>query len=220
MAGVSGLDGWHEALGRAPAVRGAVVRAGEARKRGRGSNRIEDAEGLTSCGPINCFTFETAFDTPLPRYTAGSLSRSSCASFSPVDAPLGTAARKVCLSAVTSHSTVGLPRESRIIRAVTAVIGAMMLLATSSPSVVRSPSSLPLSRYRNNNRRQPTFLLPLALPSPPALMGPFFEAVWNQRELERKGEERRDEGQWGRGAGVGILKGKRTHTRTIRQVRG
>src|SRR5687767_12745582 len=45
-------------------------------------------------------------------------SRSSAASCSPVEAPLGTAARPVApLARVTSTSTVGLPRLSRISRA-------------------------------------------------------------------------------------------------------
>jgi len=44
-------------------------------------------------------------------------SRSSIASRLPVDAPEGTAARPmVPLSSSTSHSTVGLPRLSRISR--------------------------------------------------------------------------------------------------------
>src|SRR5690606_3419543 len=48
-------------------------------------------------------------------------SRSSTASYSPVDAPEGTAARPVnSFSRVTSTSIVGLPRESRIWRAWTA----------------------------------------------------------------------------------------------------
>src|SRR5689334_15117612 len=55
----------------------------------------------------------TAFDTPLPIQRFLSPSRSSIASFSPVDAPDGTAARAFApLSSVTSASTVGFPRES------------------------------------------------------------------------------------------------------------
>ena len=41
----------------------------------------------------------------------------------PVDAPDGTAARKVPFAVVRSTSTVGLPRESKIIRAWMWVIG-------------------------------------------------------------------------------------------------
>ena len=47
--------------------------------------------------------------SPLPRYRSPP-SRSSTASWTPVDAPLGTAARNKPRSVVTSTSTVGLPR--------------------------------------------------------------------------------------------------------------
>ena len=73
-------------------------------------------------------TFSTAWRTPLPPYRS-SLSRSSKASREPVDAPEGTAARPMSPdSRITSHSTVGLPRESRISRAQTPV---MMLISIS-----------------------------------------------------------------------------------------
>src|SRR5262245_48676188 len=62
-------------------------------------------------------TLPTAFRTPLPPYRAVSPSRSSSASRSPVEAPEGTAARPNAPPAsVTSTSTVGFPRESRISR--------------------------------------------------------------------------------------------------------
>ena len=62
-------------------------------------------------------TPSTALLTPLPPYRA-SPSRSSTASKAPVDAPEGTAARPSDPSSrMTSTSTVGLPRESRISRA-------------------------------------------------------------------------------------------------------
>ena len=70
--------------------------------------------------PINLsaiilFTLLTAFKTPLPINTFLSPSRSSTASCAPVLAPLGTAARPIAPSSViTSTSTVGLPRESKI----------------------------------------------------------------------------------------------------------
>src|SRR5438445_8348425 len=68
-------------------------------------------------------TLPTAFRTPLPPYRAASPSRSSSASRSPVEAPDGTAARPNAPPAsVTSTSTVGFPRESRISRAWTRVI--------------------------------------------------------------------------------------------------
>src|SRR4051812_11664031 len=77
-------------------------------------------------------TFATALRTPLPPYRAASASRSSSASRSPVEAPDGTAARpNAPPSSVTSASTVGLPRESRISRAATRVI--FNLASTASP---------------------------------------------------------------------------------------
>src|SRR5205809_1455891 len=67
---------------------------------------------------MSSLTFFTASSTPLPPKRFLSPSRSSTASCSPVEAPLGTAARPAApLDKVTSHSTVGLPRLSRISRA-------------------------------------------------------------------------------------------------------
>src|SRR2546422_6855398 len=72
-------------------------------------------------------TFLTASSTPLPPKRFLSPSRSSTASCSPVDAPLGTAARPAApLERVTSASMVGLPRLSRISRARTEMIVLMM----------------------------------------------------------------------------------------------
>lgn len=69
------------------------------------------------------FTLETALRQPLPRKRFASLSRSSSASYTPVEAPDGTAALKSLPSLViTSASTVGLPRESMISRARTCAI--------------------------------------------------------------------------------------------------
>src|SRR3954452_1837882 len=66
---------------------------------------------------ISPLTFSTAFVTPLPP-NASPPSRSSVASNSPVEAPLGTAARPAAPERRTSStSTVGLPRLSRIWRA-------------------------------------------------------------------------------------------------------
>lgn len=65
------------------------------------------------------FTLATAFFTPLPLYALPP-SRSSTASWMPVDAPEGTEARtKMPSVVVRSTSTVGLPRESMISRACT-----------------------------------------------------------------------------------------------------
>ena len=59
-------------------------------------------------------TFSTALSTPLP-INAFPPSLSSTASCSPVEAPEGTAARPITpFSVMTSTSTVGLPRESKI----------------------------------------------------------------------------------------------------------
>src|SRR2546426_1123997 len=74
-------------------------------------------------GPL---TLAIACRTPKPWYRPGSASRSSSASCSPVDAPLGTAARPSAPSSRTiSTSTVGFPRESRISRAETSSISDM-----------------------------------------------------------------------------------------------
>src|SRR5258708_23084717 len=80
-----------------------------------------------SRGPMTSSTFLTASSTPLPPNRFGSPSRSSTASCSPVEAPLGTAARPAApLDRVTSASMVGLPRLSRISRARTEMIVLMM----------------------------------------------------------------------------------------------
>src|SRR5262245_15030400 len=72
-------------------------------------------------------TFLTASSTPFPTYRLASLSRSSSASCSPVDAPDGTAARpRAPDDRMTSASTVGLPRESRISRAPISMISVML----------------------------------------------------------------------------------------------
>jgi hypothetical protein len=74
-------------------------------------------------GAIFTFTFSTAFCTPRPEYRP-SPSRSSTASYRPVDAPEGTLALAVYFPAnTTSASTVGLPLESRISLANISVIG-------------------------------------------------------------------------------------------------
>jgi hypothetical protein len=73
-------------------------------------------------------TFATALDTPFPIQRFLSPSRNSMASFSPVEAPDGTAARPCApLSRSTSTSTVGLPRESMICRAFTFLIPLMLV---------------------------------------------------------------------------------------------
>src|SRR5437667_399701 len=76
---------------------------------------------------MTSLTFFTASSTPLPPNRFWSPSRSSTASCSPVEAPLGTAARPAApLDSVTSASMVGLPRLSRISRACTEMIVLMM----------------------------------------------------------------------------------------------
>src|SRR5579862_7179631 len=71
-------------------------------------------------------TLATAFCTPLPPYRFESPSRSSSASCAPVDAPEGTAARPQAPPVRrTSTSMVGLPRESRISRALISAIAVL-----------------------------------------------------------------------------------------------
>src|SRR6266536_4327698 len=83
------------------------------------------------------FAFATAFVTPLPPY-ASPPSRSSTASWTPVEAPDGMPARPTAPdSSTTSTSTVGLPRESRIWRACTRAT-----LLIGQPPVGRSSAGL------------------------------------------------------------------------------
>ena len=64
---------------------------------------------------MTVLTFATALATPLPPKRFSSPSRSSTASNSPVEAPLGAIPLPTVPSdRTTSASTVGLPRESRI----------------------------------------------------------------------------------------------------------
>ena len=73
-------------------------------------------------GAISRFTFFTALRTPFPPYRS-SRSRSSSASFSPVDAPDGTDALAAVPSSSVMHTpTVGVPRESKISLAFTLFI--------------------------------------------------------------------------------------------------
>src|SRR5207245_6978833 len=78
-------------------------------------------------GAISLLILATAFETPFPIQRFLSPSRSSIASFSPVEAPDGTAARpRAPLSSVTSASIVGFPRESRICRPLISRIALML----------------------------------------------------------------------------------------------
>jgi hypothetical protein len=95
----------------------------------------------TTLGPSDWLTLSTALSTPLPSQRFLSPSRSSSASCSPVEAPLGTAARPWPESVWTSTSTVGFPRESRIARARTALISLMMgAVVAQPPTAGESPS--------------------------------------------------------------------------------
>mmetsp|Transcript_11301 Transcript_11301/g.41904 ORF Transcript_11301/g.41904 Transcript_11301/m.41904 type:complete len:304 (+) Transcript_11301:750-1661(+) len=67
-----------------------------------------------SAGPRMVLMFSTAFVTPLPIHLALSPSRSSTASWMPVEAPLGVIARNMPLCVYTSASTVGFPLLSKI----------------------------------------------------------------------------------------------------------
>src|SRR5438128_10798684 len=91
---------------------------------------------------MTSLTFFTASRTPLPPNRLWSPSRGSTASCSPVDAPLGTAARPAApLASVTSASMVGLPRLSRISRACTEMMVLMVAptLAGAVPRVNARP---------------------------------------------------------------------------------
>mmetsp|Transcript_43805 Transcript_43805/g.69328 ORF Transcript_43805/g.69328 Transcript_43805/m.69328 type:complete len:205 (-) Transcript_43805:1323-1937(-) len=70
-----------------------------------------------SLGAMRVLTLSTALRTPFPSKRPLSLSRSSNASYIPVEAPLGTAARNNAHSVQRSTSTVGFPLESKISRA-------------------------------------------------------------------------------------------------------
>src|SRR6195952_5423149 len=94
---------------------------------------------------ISACTALTALRTPLPPYRLLSPSRSSTASWAPVEAPEGTAARpKEPSSRSTSTSIVGLPRLSRISRAAMLVIAVMQ-----EPSGRYGVSKPPLGEARS-----------------------------------------------------------------------
>src|SRR5829696_3438543 len=97
--------------------------------------RWSSASSPRSALAISPSTLATARATPLPPHGAPP-SRSSTASCSPVEAPLGTIARPVApLSSSTSTSTVGLPRESRTCRPTTSTISLMSEDGTSAQLV-------------------------------------------------------------------------------------
>src|SRR6266852_6079044 len=101
---------------------------------------------------ISPLTFATALRTPLPPYRRLSPSRSSSASRTPVDAPDGTAARPNAPPAsVTSTSTVGLPRESRISRPRTpcSFTSLFFLCASAAPVGVRLEAERLLAERSN-----------------------------------------------------------------------
>ena len=83
------------------------------------------------------------------------LSRSSTASYMPVDAPDGTAARNQPLCVITSHSTVGLPRESRIWRPLMPVIAAGDFFLNSSACAHAEQTMLRRFAPRPNPARHP-----------------------------------------------------------------
>src|SRR5690606_20147244 len=91
-------------------------------------------------------TLATALRTPLPPKRTRSPSRSSTASLLPVEAPEGTIARpKLPSASVTSASSVGLPRLSRISRAwILAMFVISLVLSLGRWKSVLSHSSLGL----------------------------------------------------------------------------
>src|SRR4029077_4730090 len=121
-------------------------------------------------GAISLLLLATAFETPFPIQRFLSPSRSSIASFSPVEAPDGTAARpRAPLSSVTSASIVGFPRESRICRPLISRI-ALMLPPQAAEKSTTPPAqpqqlfhppalSLPRQPLRPGTRPFPIFVL-------------------------------------------------------------
>ena len=104
------------------------------------------------------FTFATALLTPVPPKRSLSPSRNSTASYRPVLAPEGTAARPIKPSDNrTSTSTVGLPRESSISRLFTSTIVAETVIENSASLVVRSvvPSREPRPFLPHRERCRP-----------------------------------------------------------------
>jgi hypothetical protein len=113
--------------------------------------------------------FATAVATPLPPQ-AEPPSRNSIASWTPVEAPEGTAARpKAPDSSCTSTSTVGFPRESRIWRPRTCAIAVIRSLpsqarstgparraaASPTPRPARAPAAPPARRAARSVRSSP-----------------------------------------------------------------
>src|SRR5215204_7366176 len=109
------------------------------------TNRCSLASYPMSPGPSWSITPSTALLTPFPPKRA-SPSRSSTASKAPVEAPEGTAARpSEPSSRMTSTSTVGLPRESRISRAPMNSILATSVAFPMSPR----PAGHPIPEHRD-----------------------------------------------------------------------
>ncbi len=78
-----------------------------------GPQRVPGHRAGPVVAPTMLPALATALVTPLPRYFVLMSSRSSTASCSPVEAPLGTAAHSMAPPArCSSASTVGFPRES------------------------------------------------------------------------------------------------------------
>src|SRR5205809_776420 len=141
------------------------------------------------------FTLAIACSTPLPWYRPGSPSRSSSASCSPVDAPLGTAARPSAPSSrTTSTSTVGFPRESRISRAETSSINDMAgrWYRTFGTSTGGSTGAFPRRRLRELTEAahgvEPEF--PVELLRPVGRIGDQEHEVGG---VARRGDRRREE---------------------------
>src|ERR1700756_2785298 len=128
---------------------------------------------------ISPLTFSTALLTPLP-IQSDPPSRNSVASNSPVDAPEGTAARPQAPERrLSSTSTVGLPRLSRIWRAWTCSIWLMWgdgLLGSGSPERSRraalQPGDRPSFRPRMPRARLPPSLGPGIGQTPPVGRAP------------------------------------------------
>ncbi len=98
----------------------------------------------TRAGAMMVFTLPTAFRTPFPPYRFLSPSRSSTASFSPVEAPDGTDADTATpLSSSQRTLTVGFPRESRISNApIFDILAFILHLSVLSPSSHRTSAKV------------------------------------------------------------------------------
>src|SRR6266704_6014445 len=123
-----------------------------------------NAASTVSCGVasersrrsrIAVLTFEMALRTPLPPYRATSPSRSSRASYRPVEAPDGTEAMPQCpLSSFMTTRSVGLPRESRISKASIVLIAKLIGLIPENRRELTDDVEVELALEGDRERRE------------------------------------------------------------------